>query len=144
VTAPTAGGPVPAWLTAAAERAGVTLDIAGGTITVYRGVVKVGVTWGPSADGDGAWFASRAGQTAVRLADRDAGLRHILVADPRPAAVPADRRQCLDCRLWRRITMAGVMFRHKRPEPGRRHMVACGGGGYRPLAPAPRTPAVRR
>lgn len=57
-------------------------------------------------------------------------------ADPRPDWADG-RGQCPTCRHWKPVTKAGVISKHKRQEPGRWHMVPCGGGGQQPLAEQP-------
>jgi hypothetical protein len=71
------------------EAAGLVVDDNDHQVIVYASGHKVGAVWGPAADGTGEWFSYRAGTDPVRVPDRDAGLRHLLVAYPEVASADA-------------------------------------------------------
>jgi hypothetical protein len=55
---------------------GLRVDDDDHNVIAYRAGKKVGAVWGPGVEGH--WFAYRDGSDAARVADRDAGLRHML------------------------------------------------------------------
>lgn len=73
--------PIPDDLIVAAFEASIVLDDNGSDVIGYYEGRKVASTWGPAADRSGEWFAYRDGSDTVRVAGRDAGLRHMLGLD---------------------------------------------------------------
>jgi len=63
---------------------GLRVDDNDHDVIAYRAGKKVGAVWGPAVEGH--WFAYRGDSQAVRVAGRDAGLRHMLGLDTKTEA----------------------------------------------------------
>src|SRR5689334_3624754 len=68
--------PIPDHFLPEFEAAGLVVDDNDSEVIVYRDGRKVGAAWGPAVEGH--WFAYAGTTTAVRVADRDMALRHVI------------------------------------------------------------------